>query len=585
MKTLFSSILLLIFACLLVSFILKNQEPRKPNVLIILSDDQGWGDLGIHGNPSVETPTLDKLARESAQFDRFYVSPLCAPTRASLLTGRYHLRTGTVSVSKGMEVMNDNETTLAEMFKANGYQTGAFGKWHNGQHFPNHPNGQGFDTFFGFCGGHWSNFFDTDLELNGEKAATNGYISDVLTDKALDFLNKNSQKPFFCYVPYNAPHSPHQVPDNYFNKYKSKGLDDELASIYGMCENMDANIGRLLKRLDELKIADNTIVIFMTDNGPNGNRFNGNMKGIKGQVDEGGIRVPCFIRWRNKVTPSVTKALGAHIDIFPTLRDLCGLKSVPTLPLDGISLAKHIMGDTQRIERTIFTHTAQPEKILKPYPASVRTPQYRLTIKDKAIELYDMLNDPFQKTDIAKTKPDITEKLYKDYQKWFSEVAPKTIPTYFIPIIPQKKRIEIPTYEATFSGNITYKEGHGWVHDWLVNWSNPKDSIVWQVQSSKAQNYEVSITYTCPADKVGSMIKVAIGDKSITHTLNLAYNPVIIPSPDRVVRKEVYEKTWAQQVVGTLKIPKGNSQIVVTAPNVKAGVVGEIKSIVLKKML
>jgi arylsulfatase A-like enzyme len=584
MKVLFSSFLLLASAFLILSFNLKRQALKKPNILLILSDDQGWGDVGIHGNPTVETPTLDKFARESVQFDRFYVSPLCAPTRASLLTGRYHLRTGTVSVSKGMEVMNEHETTLAEMFKANGYQTGAFGKWHNGQHFPNHPNGQGFDTFFGFCGGHWSNYFDTDLELNGEKNTTKGYISDVLTDKALEFLEKNSQKPFFCYVPYNAPHSPHQVPNAYFDKYKLKGLSDELACIYGMCENMDTNIGRLLQRLDDLKIADNTIVIFMTDNGPNGIRFNGNMKGIKGQVDEGGIRVPFFIRWRNRLTPSVIKTLGAHIDVFPTLRDLCGLKSIPTLPLDGISLAKQIMGDTQSIDRTFFTHTAQPERILKPYPASVRTPQYRLTVTEKSVELYDMLDDPFQKIDIAKNKPNITEKLYTDYQKWFAEVAPKTIPTYFIPISPQKKWIEIPTYEARFSGNIGYKEGHGWVHDWLTNWSSPKDSIVWQVQSTKAQRYEVAINYTCPADKVGSTIKVFIRGKSITNTLNLAYDPDIMPSPDRVIRKEVYEKKWAQRVLGVLTIPKGKSEIVVTAPVIKADFVGEIKSIVIRKI-
>ncbi len=147
-----------------------QQRNAKPNVFIILTDDQGYGDLSLHGNPDLNTPVLDAFARESAQFDRFYVSPLCAPTRASLLTGRYHLRTGTISVSKGMEIMQSSEVTLAEIFKANGYHTGIFGKWHNGQHMPNHPNGQGFDEFFGFCGGHWSNYFDTELEHNGEKS-------------------------------------------------------------------------------------------------------------------------------------------------------------------------------------------------------------------------------------------------------------------------------------------------------------------------------------------------------------------------------------------------------------------------------
>jgi hypothetical protein len=279
--------------------------------------------------------------------------------------------------------------------------------------------------------------------------------------------------------------------------------------------------------------------------------------------------------------------LAAHIDILPTLRELCGLKPIKTLPLDGISLVKQILGNDAHkpIERTIFTHTAQPEKILKLYPGSVRTSEYRLTIKEKSVELYNMLEDPFQTTDIAKTKPEVTQKLYNDYQKWFEEVAPKSIPDYFTPIRPQRKRIEMPTYEASFSGNITYKEGHGWVHDWLINWTSPKDSIVWQVQSDVSQKYKVSIIYTCPEDKIGSTIKIAIGGKSITKTLIKAFNPEMLPSPDRIPRKEVYEKKWETENVGILEIPKGKSEIIMTAPIIKSGIVGEIKSIVLTKII
>jgi arylsulfatase A len=193
---------------------------QKPNVILILTDDQGWGDLSLHGNPWLETPQLDRLARGGVRFQNCYASPLCAPTRASLLTGRYHLSTGVLSVSNGLEVMDAEETTLAELFKANHYATGIFGKWHNGSHFPSRPIDQGFDEFVGFCAGHWSNYFNTTLAYNETFKKTSGYITDVLTEAALAFIERNKTKPFFCYIPYNAPHSPHQVPDKYFRKYK-----------------------------------------------------------------------------------------------------------------------------------------------------------------------------------------------------------------------------------------------------------------------------------------------------------------------------------------------------------------------------
>lgn len=561
----------------------KKKQTKMPNVLLILTDDQGYGDLSLHGNKFIETPNIDKLAKESAQFERFYVSPLCAPTRASLLTGRYHLRTGTVSVSKGLEIMRENEVTLAEIFKANAYQTGIFGKWHNGKHYPNHPNGQGFDEFFGFCGGHWTNYFDTMLEHNGEEVSTKGYITDILTEKALDFIEKNKNQPFFCYVPYNAPHSPHQVPDKYFDKYKAKGLDDELSSIYGMCDNMDENIGKLLEKLDKSGISENTIVIFMTDNGPNGVRYNANMKGIKGSVDEGGVRVPCFIRWKGKIMPSTIKTLGSHIDIFPTLQEICGLKPIKTKPLDGISFAKNLFGRDSKNDREIFSHVAQPEKIIKQYPAAVRTNQYRLIVKEQKTELYDMFKDPEQKTDISSLEKSVFTKLSNDYKKWFADVTQDIKPELSIPLSPKINTIELPTYEADFSGNITYKEGHGWVHDWLVNWTNEKDMISWEIQSPVSQQFKVKLNYTCPESQVGSTIKLSIGNQTITSKIKAAFDPEMIQSLDRVKRKEVYEKQWKSMQIGTILISKGKSKIVLTAPKIAKNEVAEIKSIILYK--
>ncbi len=571
------------FLCL---FLFINSIPKtktSPNVLLILTDDQGYGDLGIHGNDVIETPVIDKLAKESAQFERFYVSPLCAPTRASLLTGRYHLRTGTVSVSKGLEIMREKEVTLAEVFKKNGYKTGIFGKWHNGKHFPNHPNGQGFDEFFGFCGGHWSNYFDTKLEHNGKEVSTKGYITDVLTEKALEFIENNKKESFFCYVPYNAPHSPHQVPDKYFDKYKAKGLDNELASIYAMCENMDENVGKLLKKLDDSGLSENTIVIFMTDNGPNGVRFNAKMKGIKGSVDEGGVRVPCLVRWQGKIQPSTVKVLGGHTDILPTLAELCQLKPIETLPLDGISLAKNLFGESEIVDRKLFTHVAQPEKTIKAFPAAVRTNQYRLIVKENTTELYDMLKDPEQKNDIAETEPTITRGLMADYQRWFAEVKKEIKPELSIPLSKKLKFIELPTYEASFSGNIKYKEGHGWVHDWLVNWKNEKDSIWWEVESTEKQMFTVKMAYTCPAQQTGSEISLMVNNQQIKAKITNAFDPPMMHSPDRVVRKEVYEKDWKTVVVGKIMVPKGKSKLVLTASKIAYSEVAEVKSIILEK--
>ncbi len=270
---------------------------ERPHVLVILTDDQGWGDLSLHGNPDVETPRLDALAHSGARFDRFYVAPLCSPTRAAFLTGRDSLRGGVWWVTRGKETLRAEEVTLPEVLRDAGYRTAMVGKWHNGEHFPYSPEGQGFDTFFGFRAGHWNNYFDTWLLRGTERVETKGYINDVLTDEALRLLDEEDEAPLFLYVAYNTPHSPFQVPDADFDRVKARGLDDRTAAAFAMVENIDANVGRLLDGLVERDLADDTIVVFFGDNGPNGERFNGGMRGTKGSVHEGGVRVPCFISW------------------------------------------------------------------------------------------------------------------------------------------------------------------------------------------------------------------------------------------------------------------------------------------------
>ena len=262
----------------------KSDAAEKPNIVLIMTDDQGYGDLGFHGNEKIDTPVLDRLAQESVRFDRFFVCPYCTPTRAALMTGRYPLRTGAASVTRGLETVRSEEVTIAEVLRAVGYATGCFGKWHIGEHYPNHPNGQGFEEFFGMPQGHWDNYFDPKLEHNGRTVQTRGFITDVISDYAVRFIEEQRDRPFLCYVSYNAPHTPHQVPDRYFDKYTARGLDSRTAAIYGMVENIDENVGRLLESLDELRLADRTIVLFLSDNGaegPEGSRYNAGMRGMK----------------------------------------------------------------------------------------------------------------------------------------------------------------------------------------------------------------------------------------------------------------------------------------------------------------
>ena len=229
---------------------------RRPNVVLVMTDDQGYGDLSCHGNPHLRTPNIDAFAKQSVEFNRFYVSPVCAPTRSSLLTGRYNLRCGVYGVTTGFETMRTEEVTLAEALRGAGYRTALFGKWHLGEHYPYVPHAQGFDEFVGFRTGHWLNYFDPPLERNGKPIRGRGFITDVFTDEATAFMERNRERPFFLYLAYNAPHSPFQVPDRYYERFRNnKELAPETAVVYGMVENLDENIGRLLRRVDELELA------------------------------------------------------------------------------------------------------------------------------------------------------------------------------------------------------------------------------------------------------------------------------------------------------------------------------------------
>lgn len=554
----------------------------KPNVILIMTDDQGYGDFSLHGCDSCFTPNLDDFAQNGVQFERFYVSPVCAPTRASLLTGRYHLRTGTTWVTHRKEVMNSDEMTIAEVFKAAGYKTGIFGKWHNGEQFPNTPKGQGFDDFFGFAAGHWNNYFDTKLEYNGEKVETKGYITDVLTDKAIDFIQGNKNEPFFCYIPYNAPHGPFQVPDKYFDKYKRMGLSDKNACIYAMNENIDDNFGRIMAMLKEQELEDNTIVVFLTDNGPNGRRFNGSMKGWKAKVDEGGVRVPLFVQWKNHLPKGkIIKELASHIDLMPTLMELCNIKNEEHKPFDGRSLVSLLKKeDNNWQERNIYS--IQNDGTPNDYPASVRNNRYRL-VKDNGqnILLYDMIADPAQTTNIANRYPKITQQLKSDLENWFKEVTQNGIEPPLAEVgHSASPLVYLPAPEAQLVGNVVFEGGRGWANDWIKNWQGHNEAAIWEIKVVESGTYQFAVEYT--SDMAGVQLIIEAPDL-ISSTIETIHDPDFLPSPDRVTRGEVYEKEWKRLTVGEVHYEKGNHKVVLSCAKIPKNINLNIKAIVIEK--
>lgn len=323
----------------------------KPNVVIFLADDAGWGDYSHSGNTQISTPNIDSIAKDGATMENFFVCPVCSPTRSEMLTGRYYPRTGVEGVSTGKERINLDEKTIADALNAAGYATGAFGKWHNGSQYPYHPVGRGFDEYFGHTAGHWGEYFDAPLEQNGRMVKTEGYIVDVCTDKALGFIENNKDKPFLCYIPFTTPHSPWAAPEKYWEKFKNMPITqrgtaegrenlDQTRCALAMVENQDWNVGRVLKKLDELNLTEETLVIYFSDNGPNGYRWTGGLKGKKGGTDEGSVKSVCYIRLPGRIAPgtSVSHIAGA-IDFLPTITSLTGVPRVGDKPLDGRDLS------------------------------------------------------------------------------------------------------------------------------------------------------------------------------------------------------------------------------------------------------
>ena len=415
---------------LLVTFIQcqTNQENIKPNILLIMADDMGYGDVSGIGNPYLQTPNLDRLASQSISFKNFYVSPVCAPTRASLLTGRYHQEIGVRSVLNGFEIMDPNAVTLAEILKQDGYQTALYGKWHLGEYYPSTPNAQGFDDYFGFRTGHTTNYFDPILEHNGIMEQSRGYITDILTDKAIEFMDKPSNDPFFCYLPYNAPHTPLQIERGKYEHFLQMGLTEDVSKVYGMIENIDENIGRIIDFLDASNQLNNTIVIFLSDNGPISGwqvpqqkmRYNAGLRNQKFTTYEGGIRTQCYWMWTGTWEPFYdTMSVAAHIDVVPTLAGILNISLADSLSVDGIDLRKVLEDHVSLSNERIYFEDYDFPAVRKPALFAGGMARKGFWKLHGGNELYNLYSDEGERINVATQYPEVLNELREAYKNYY----------------------------------------------------------------------------------------------------------------------------------------------------------------------
>jgi arylsulfatase A-like enzyme len=562
-------------------------DAQRPNIVVFLADDQGWGDLSIHGNTNLATPHIDSLGRDGALFERFFVCPVCSPTRAEFLTGRYHARGGVRGVSTGQERLDLDETTIAQVFKEAGYATGAFGKWHNGLQSPYHPNDRGFDEYYGFCSGHWGDYFDPPLEHNGEFVRGKCFTADDFTNHAIEFIEQHRAGPFFCYLPFNTPHSPMQVPDEYWERFQDKelklrarepGQEDvpKTRAALAMVENIDWNVGRVLAKLDELKLSENTIVLCFCDNGPNGARWNGGMKGQKGSTDEGGVRSPLLIRWPGKIEAGKRiEPIAGAIDLLPTLCDLAGVPIPVANPLDGRSLKPLLVGSTTKwLDRSLVTHWAGRW--------SLRTQQYRL---DNAGALFDMIADPEQRHDIARQRPEVTARLAVERAKWKEEFKADLGKDDRPFTVGYSQSTPLPARDGVPHGGIKRSEAAPNC-SFFTNWTSTDDSMTWDIEIGRAGRYEAIVYYTCPAADVGSTVEVSLGEVRLQAKITDAHDPPLYGQEhDRVPRKgESYMKDFKPLTLGTLDLPATRGQLTLRALKVPGKQVMDVRYIVLQRL-
>ena len=576
-------------------FVSCSRISEKPNFIIILTDDQGWGDLELTGNPVLKTPNLNNLADSGSLFNSFYVSPVCSPTRSEILTGNYHPRTGVIDVSEGGERINLDQKLISDYFKENNYKTAFFGKWHNGQQYPYHPNSRGFDEFIGYCSGHIGEYFNAELEHNGEFFKSDGYLTDYITDNTIDFIESNDNSPFFVFLSINTPHSPMQIGDEWWSRFEELNAEElslndltakesdkafgasnnntlvnHTKAAYAMIENIDWNVGRIMKSLLKSKKHQNTVVIFLGDNGPNGNRWNDSLKGRKGSTDEGGVRSPLIFSY-----PKVNELLGeqinhisSSIDILPTLLDIADIEYDNSI--DGISLMPFLLNKTSYDERIIYSHWKGN--------VSLRFKEYRL---DKDNKLYNVVDD---KSQIFPLNNDSIKKyLVKKKNDWIDEVLNTSLSNEKRPFtISGNLNVNnvLPARDSYFSGGI--KRSNRYPNDsFLTNWSK-SDSIYWPIQVMNDGLYSLRIFINADNESLNSELIVSTNNSNVEGKVNKVFiSDLRGMENDRVPRIESYLKDFDAIDLKPIYLTKQSKYLSIKRGNNSLGSL-DFKRIILK---
>ena len=491
----------LFFLCAILIATATAQAAKRPNVVLVITDDQGYGDLSCHGNPVLKTPNLDKLHSESVRLTDYHVAPTCSPSRAALITGHWTNRTGVWHTIMGRSMLRANEVTIGKILGDGGYHTGMFGKWHLGDNYPYRPEDRGFQEVLRHGGGgvgqtpdFWDNaYFDGSYFHNGKAVPAKGFCTDVFFDYAKRFINKvkDDEKPFFVYLCTNAPHGPMHSPEKFSEPYTKQGVN--VGNFFGMIANIDHNVGQMRAFLKKKGLAENTIFIFTTDNGTSSgaNVHNNGMRGRKGSEYDGGHRVPFFMHWPKG---GLTKGrdvdmITSYVDIVPTLIDYCDVPSPKGVKFDGVNIRPLIEGKGSNWpDRILITDSQRVRDPIKWRKSAVMTDQWRL-INGK--ELYDIKVDPSQKKDVASANPAVVKRLTKRYDAWWDEI----VPTFGKPTA-----IYLGA-KAPLANPVTLT-CHDWIADSLTPWNQrhirsaekrPGYTGFWAVDVKSAGNYTVEL--------------------------------------------------------------------------------------------
>ncbi|MEM7370323.1 MAG: arylsulfatase [Bacteroidota bacterium] len=472
------SLLSILLSFLLISaFSQTTTTPARPNVIIILTDDQGIGDLGCHGNPWLKTPNMDILYEKAVRLTDFHVSPVCTPTRSAIMTGRYPINNGAWATYKGRDALSEGTQTMADIFQQHGYRTGLFGKWHLGDNYPVRPTDCGFDMAIhhkaggvGELSDYWGNSYIDDVYyVNNQPKQFEGYCTDVWFAEAMRFIEENQDTSFFVYLPTNAPHAPFIVDSSYAAPYQSlEGTSIVNANFYGMIANIDENLGKLNRFLSEKGLIQNSILIFMTDNGSGGGLsqdgklgHNKGFRGKKGHKTEGGHRVPFFIRWPegNIEGGRDIDALTAHVDLLPTLASLCNLSLPKEMSLDGVDMSPLLLNkDSSLLARTVFVHHRQDWRPPMDVDQTCIMDETWRLVNGK--ELYAIEQDPFQTDNLADEVPAVVEELLQKnhlfLKKAKAENRYKEFPVHIIGN-PQQTEITLTIQHAIGEGGGIWK--------------------------------------------------------------------------------------------------------------------------------